>query len=438
MGFIRKLRGFDLDRAVSRKRNIHKPPRQTRRCIRSLKFSSKPRSRLCPEITSKSWSTLKRIWRFICKNADEEIEFRPLEPELDMDEIKSSNMYSSVPNQIRTEFERINHSGAYLKTKLPGNRVAHIYIVEDSRRKTTATQITIYLRFVVAWLRFASSVASPNCAKELRAYLLLSDLEKFVPEVQSDAIDVVHANTAFTTSCSSQNTIFLFRREEWFKVFIHETFHCMGLDFSAGSENDGSNDRMRSLFKALGRETDVRLYETFCEMWAELVNIMFCLFTTRGGKCLPFSERRFRTALFREQLFSIYQSNKLLRRAGFRYGELFVTPSRPAYKENTPAFSYFVIKSVLLWNVDRFIQWCEKWNDGKDAPMQFPSNHVSDYCDLVASLSRSDSYKTAAETNTMPSYSNGVDCRRTILNTLRMTAIDPAFSPTPKLIVQQI
>jgi len=422
--------GKSFTSVVSSRRNFpnvrhHRTRKQLRGCIQKVQFSNAQTT--VPEISQKSVSSLKRIWKSICENVDKKLEFRPLNSTQDMAEIRASNMYSSIPNKIREAFEKISYAGVYLKTELPGNRTAHIYIVEDARHKSPKHTFSIYLRYIVAWLRFASSIAPPHCATELRAYLLLSDAKKFTPDFHLDPVDVIHANTAFTTSCSSQNTIFLFRREEWFKVFMHETFHCLGLDFSAGSEQDGSNARMRALFKALEPSTDVRLYETFCEMWAELANLMFCLFTTREGKCLPFSERRFHKALFREQLFSIYQSNKLLRRAGFTYSELFALPSsKPTYKENTQAFSYYVIKSALLWNVDDFIQWCEKWNNGKTAPMQFPSNQVSNYCDLVETLSKSASYKAATESNIM-SYSGDVACKNKILNTLRMTAIDPFF-----------
>ena len=415
---------------TNRKRRIvnvrHRRTRKrSKDCIQTARFSTTTSP--AAKMSSKSLLVLKGIWKSICENVDKKLEFRPLNSTQDMTEIRASNMYSSIPNKIREAFEKISYAGVYLKTELPGNRTAHIYIVEDARHKSSKRTFAIYLRYIVAWLRFASSIASPHCATELRAYLLLSDAKKFTPDFHLDPVDVIHANTAFTTSCSSQNTIFLFRREEWFKVFMHETFHCLGLDFSAGSEQDGSNTRMRALFKALEPSTDVRLYETFCEIWAELVNLMFCLFTTREGKFLPFSERRFHKALFREQLFSIYQSNKLLRRAGFTYSELFTLPSsKPAYKENTQAFSYYVIKSSLMWNVDDFIQWCEKWNNGKTAPIQFPSNQVSNYCDLVETLSKSVSYKTATESNIILN-SRDAACKNTILSTLRMTAIDPLF-----------
>jgi hypothetical protein len=63
----------------------------------------------------------------------------------------------------------------------------------------------------------------------------------------------------------------LYRMEEWFKVFIHETFHCLGLDFS-GMNVSNSNKQILQLFPGCSRDMDVRVYETYCEIWAETLD----------------------------------------------------------------------------------------------------------------------------------------------------------------------
>jgi hypothetical protein len=229
----------------------------------------------------------------------------------------------------------------------------------------------------------------------LNIFLLLTDAKKELPANNGDNIDMIHANTAFTTSCSKENTIFLFRREEWFKVFIHETFHCFGLDFSA-SDNTGSNRRILSIFPVVSQTTDIRLYETYCEMWAEIFNMMFVCFYK--PKCLPFLASPFIRILSQERIFSIRQSNKILRRAGYQYAHLFAPPSRGKhYTENTQAFSYYVVKSLILWNLDDFIKWCATYSD-TIPPIQFPLNRVSEYCDLIEQFTNKDrEYRQTAE-----------------------------------------
>ena len=62
--------------------------------------------------------------------------------------------------------------------------------------------------------------------------MYLTPHKKKLPK-QYNLIDREHANTAFTTSCQTETEICIFREEEWFKTFIHETFHNMGMDFTA-------------------------------------------------------------------------------------------------------------------------------------------------------------------------------------------------------------
>ena len=305
-------------------------------------------------------------------------------------------------------------------------RQVHIHLAFVSTHLTNK-QIQLFLNNIIAWLNFVSDVASSQCSQTLHIYLILTNLKKRLPKSDDDMIDTVHANTAFTTSCSASNTIFIFRREEWFKVFIHETFHCFGLDFSSSIENE-SNKRILSIFPSVEPSTDIRLYETYCEIWAETFNILLCLFVSESGKCAKFSEKRFLDALREEQMFSIKQSNKILRRAGLKYSSLFHLPNarQPSnksgkYKENTNAFSYYVIKSLILWNFEKFIQWCVAYstsgNSSNNIPIQFEKTRIGEYCDFIEELTLSDdSYRRIAERqmNRLRRHSEDTTLRMTI------------------------
>jgi hypothetical protein len=199
---------------------------------------------------------------------------------------------------------------------------------------------------------------------------------------------------------------------------MHETFHCFGLDFSS-SVGDESNAHILSIFPQVDPKTDIRLYETICEMWGEVFHLLFCLFTKSSGTCLPFSDLKFCKALRKEQTFSIGQSNKILRRAGYQYRGLFYENlAKKKYTENTPAFSYYVIKSLMLWNLDRFMKWCAKYATGM---IQFNRDHIAEYCDLVKELTERDGgYKRTVERMNNTGGGSSQD-------TLRMTSIDPEW-----------
>lgn len=390
----------------------------TRRYHAPLKNKTQHSRLSSSPLSAKNIQFLKKSWNRICKYKSSTPTFNsnPI-TDSDISHIKNAGMYSHIPEKIRHIFESTKQHGIRYNTKLARGRNVEIYIAAPNNRPINAN---IYLNNIIAWLNFISDIASPKCSQTLHIYLLLTDSKKRLPEIDEEPIDMIHANTAFTTSCSSVNDIFLFRREEWFKVLMHETFHCFGLDFSS-SNTDVSNARILSLFPQVDQKTDIRLYETFCEMWGEVFHLLFCLFTTSSGKCLPFSDAKFQKALRKEQMFSIGQSNKILQRAGYQYKELFSTPlEKRKYTENTPAFSYYVMKSLMLWNLDRFMKWCAKYATGM---IQFNQDHIVEYCDFVDELTKHDGGYSKIVERTIFGGSNGSKDT----NTLRMTSIDPEW-----------
>jgi hypothetical protein len=107
--------------------------------------------------------------------------------------------------------------------------------------------------------------------QNLTIYIYLTQEKKRLPNDPNAVLGRENANTAFTTSCTSDTEIHLYREEEWFKVFIHETIHSYGLDFST-MNNSSANAQIRKIF---GVSSDVRLYESYTEYWAEIVHMCF-------------------------------------------------------------------------------------------------------------------------------------------------------------------
>jgi hypothetical protein len=207
-----------------------------------------------------------------------------------------------------------------------------------------------------SWLLIAHEYAPRNCSNTVNVNLYLTHAKKMLPEKFQDYVDETHANTAFTTSCAKHTTINLFRKEEWFKVFIHETFHNLGLDFSSNAHN-GVNAEILRIFRI---NSEVRLYETYCEMWAEIINIIMRN-TSQHIRMLPENIiKHVEQDLQLERAFSLFQTAKLLHHFGIKYSD-FLTPNvnvREKYKERTEVFSYFILKSIIMFDVNRFVEWC--------------------------------------------------------------------------------
>ena len=214
------------------------------------------------------------------------------------------------------------------------------------------------------WLFVCSYFASDICSPIIDIYIYMTQHKKKIPEISNIPIDQIHANTAFTSACPhTSNEIYVFREEEWFKVFIHESFHTFGLDFATMDEKETEN-KMFSIFPL---KYDLRFYETYTEMWAEIINVIFISVNTYSCNEKTISINKLSNIienhLHNEQLFSLFQCSKVLHHMGLKYRELYeingdLIKRDQRYNEKTHVFSYYVLKCIIMFYYNDFIEWC--------------------------------------------------------------------------------
>lgn len=222
-----------------------------------------------------------------------------------------------------------------------------------------------YLDWITMWLQIISNYSDKKCSKNLIIYLYFTDLQKELPTSNVEILDQNNINTAFTSTCPVNSEIIVFRKEEWFKVLIHETFHNFALDFSDMNVNE-CHKKILSIFKV---KSSVNLYESYTEFWAEIINGVFCSFLILKNKN-NYKEflKILEFILNFEKTHSYFQLVKILNFMGLKYKDLYddsepsISLRNTLYKEKTNVLSYFVIKLILLNNYQEFIGWCSKNN----------------------------------------------------------------------------
>lgn len=209
------------------------------------------------------------------------------------------------------------------------------------------------------WLQCILTTQPPNpdCPLPQHVHIVfyMTPLKKFMPIHAEDIVDEENINTAFTYSCSTKNQIVVYRKEDWFKTFLHETFHAFGFDFSHVSESHLStaNRQILNLFQGCDPHLDVRLYETYCETWAQIWNLLILF---RG------SMSAFMRTFTRDRQFVHDQLSDYLRIYGLSYRQLMELSTTPKYTEKTNVFAYFVLRLGLLYRIDEFILWSNRNN----------------------------------------------------------------------------
>jgi len=312
--------------------------------------------------------------------------------------------YDYMEQSIRTHIEGLKKRVTQVKLNV-GKRVYTIFFIIPVG---TEHHIEKYVKKINTWLQVATLYAKPECSKAVTVYLYLTDLKKVLPKKDGIMLDPENANTAFTTSCQPKTEIILYRREEWFKVFIHESFHNLGLDFA------GENVK-ETLFRIFPINSEFKLYETYTEMWAELMNIIFITVEENPrGSILKKLEKYIQM----ERKFSLFQSAKILDHFGITYRSLFEKTSeadqlRKKYKEDTEIFCYFILKTLLMYNCSDFIEWLHD----HQKPV---TNKVGKFIkDLIIPR-----YNEIQFINAIESVQMNIDQHSFIGSTLRMTALE--------------
>jgi len=322
--------------------------------------------------------------------------------------------FHHIVDEIREEIETFRKIGKQYSFVI-GGRTFTIYAVVPYRTRIVAKRVYAYLDEAVkkmfVWLYVATHFAPAECSRELAIYWYLTGHQKRLPSSKGGPVDQEHANTAFTMACpvDSANGIYIFRKEEWFKVFIHETFHSLGLDFSRMPE-EGGNEALFSIFPV---RCDFRFYEAYTETWATILHALFLAMESKGA-VYP----RLEAYLQKERMFSLFQKAKLLVHHRLKYKHLCSTST--AYRENTQAFAYYVLKGILLFHTNDFIEWCAHKNKGTIAFKRLPANVLS-LVDFVRKNHKEEVYEGCLE-----EMENWVSTHRTggpEMTTMRMTAL---------------
>ena len=113
-----------------------------------------------------------------------------------------------------------------------------------------------YIDRIIMWLHMSKKYMTNECNNEsFTIYFYFTPFEKKLPECSITIIGPEHVNSGVSYVCSENGEMVIFREEEWFKVFIHESFHSLGLEFSQMNQNN-LNKKMKYIFPV---ETEVNL-----------------------------------------------------------------------------------------------------------------------------------------------------------------------------------
>lgn len=188
--------------------------------------------------------------------------------------------------------------------------------------------------------RVETLLLAHGCSKKLTYWLIPTRATRRMP-CKKELVSAKHINGGFTYP--SKNEIFIYRAEEFPKVMLHEAIHHLPLDTSKYWDV-AKTQQLYSMFQidATGCPhtctTSLNPNEAIVETWAELYQMLFL----SNEYNLPFAQ-----LWDFEKHWAMRQACKILRKQ---------KDMNWVWKEETHAYSYIVLRAMLLWKLPEFIR----------------------------------------------------------------------------------
>jgi hypothetical protein len=365
------------------------------------------------EKTVKTDNILKHLYTNISEgdNIAKSYQLKPQIQKILNDQIPRPKTFdnSAFPQEINTHINKYMFHTIVYTFSLNSKEITITFIVEE---KPSVKMYNKYVQKIIVWLHIMYKYADPKCSPKLHLYIYFTSLTKMLPSNNTHTIGQNNVNTAFTYSCKQDAEIVIFRKEEWFKVLMHESFHNFGLDFS-DMNNTECTKKILSIFKV---DSDVNLFEAYTEFWAEIMNTAFCSYYVNS----TWKEflKNFEFFINFERTYKLFQMVKTLKFMGLQYTDLFSSQSVYKYKEESNVLSYYIITTILLDNYQDFLLWCSKNNEHIIQFKKSESN-ITNFCNFIETR-----YKTIpflSEIKCMETFLFNLNASDFILNNMRMT-----------------
>ena len=234
-----------------------------------------------------------------------------------------------------------------------------------------------YAKYVFIIIYVLGLYSSKKCSKYISIDIYLTPFKKIKPSNDADQLDVINVNSGFSNfGCINSSHIGIYREEEWFKVLIHELFHNLNLDFSIMNIDKWK----QKLFDICGINSEYKIFETYCETWARILNVAFVSFLQNMNKqnSKQGFKKIFNELIKKEQKHSLNQAAKIQQNIEIHRFTM----------ERSNVFCYYILTAILISNYKKFMNWCNT-NNVNLLKFKSTDKNISSFIDLI--LENSDS-----------------------------------------------
>ena len=270
---------------------------------------------------------------------------------------------------------------------------------------------------------FILDMVSDAKRSNINLEIWLSNKKKNLPPPRKiKYLGAKEVNSGCNTFNGYNNRVSLWRKEELPKVLIHELVHSLNL------EKYGNYSLIQDFVYNnfdIKRNNNFNMFENYVEIVAEILNI--CLTMIENGKK---DLKTFNRLLSLECNHCLFQVGKILNYYGYKKWEDFYrsdgfkgeAQKTNKYLQKSNIFSYFVLRSLIMFNINDFIELCKRENTNNFFKQGFECDKL---LPIMEKTLRNESYGSIINRN-IELNMNG-DKNDIVFNNLRMTCIEVQF-----------
>ena len=277
-----------------------------------------------------------------------------------------------------------------------------------------------------------------NDSKSINYKLWLSSIKKYLPKKLNLSLGPKEVNSG----CTNGIEISLWRKEEISKILIHEIMHYLYLERIP--DIDIIRNYIYNKFD-ININVNINFFESYAEFWTNILNITFIIMSNKNNVILKKSKRKTGTLkknksvknnkknideiiklLNIEITFSLFQCAKVLNYFNYNsFNEFYnyngYLKKTDRFKQRSNVFSYYIARSLLLFNIEKMISLCYKYNLDNVIKNNIPANEFINVME-----------DTINNTNFISVIDNLIKDNKTmknkfIKNTMRFTCVEQKY-----------
>jgi len=263
---------------------------------------------------------LKELKRQVSTNINKKLKYKIEEYTIPITKIKKLIDSDWVDQDVINSLDELD---ANYKITWNYKNIVHTILIKSTKDKFDNFHSRLLI--LLNMLNFIHDLRNTKEVRPINMYLILTLLKK-IPSL-NDTVGVKNVNSGYTDF--SSNEILVWREEEFEKVIFHEMIHYMDLDVRNMAFDD----------KELPHEIEgpKSYYEAFTDFRGNMYHLIYVSLLTKKSV---------------DSLFQIeYQFMKNQANLFNKIFNLKDWVNKKIVKQNTPAFTYYILKYLIFKNV---------------------------------------------------------------------------------------